>query len=335
MKKLSSVLLALVLVFAFGFAAFAGSAADEGSFGAYEHVFILGVDGAGRFFKDIDTPNFDRMFENGAVKYDARAEVKTDSGPNWGAILTGASIFKTGLQNGVTGEAERTSETDFPTVFTYLRKAHPDAVLASFVHWNNINNGIIETDVDVYKFDVGSDDGVTDAICEYLDSGNAPELMFVQLDDVDGAGHGYGSKSDEYFEAIKVADAQLGRIYDSIVANGLLDTSLIIVTADHGHTLTGGHGGITLRESQVMIAIAGKTVVAGGKLDAGTRNRDIADIALYALGVETPDTMTARVPSNLFAGVNGESRPGAKDLADALISAFVWPLTLITGIFGA
>ena len=92
MKKTISLLLSLLLLFGCVSAAFAAEAGGD-SFGAYKHVFIIGIDGAGRFIKDADTPNFDRIFKDGAVKYTARAEVKTDSGPNWGAILTGASIF--------------------------------------------------------------------------------------------------------------------------------------------------------------------------------------------------------------------------------------------------
>ena len=38
----------------------------------YRHVVVVGVDGAGGWFKDADTPNFDRIFQNGAVTYRAR-----------------------------------------------------------------------------------------------------------------------------------------------------------------------------------------------------------------------------------------------------------------------
>ena len=37
----------------------------------YKHVVIVGVDGAGTFFQNADTPNLDRIFENGAVSYTA------------------------------------------------------------------------------------------------------------------------------------------------------------------------------------------------------------------------------------------------------------------------
>ena len=330
MKKVLSVIMAAVLLLSVSSIGFAEN--KDSTFGAYKRVFIIGIDGAGRFIEDADTPNFDRIFKDGAVNYTSRAEVKTDSAPNWTSILAGVSYFKTKLDNGVSGKVERTSETEFPTIFTYLRKALPDAELASFVNWDNINFGIIENDIGVNKFNVSDDAKLTDAICEYFDAGNDPTLFFVQFDSVDHEGHSHGSKSEEYFRQLNVVDGYLGRVYDTIEENGLLEDSLFIVTADHGHTTAGGHGGITMRETNVTVAVAGKTVVKGGKLDSDTRNRDIAAIALYALGYERPDDFTARIPANLFEGVEGEARPVSKDMADYIISSLAWVVTLITSI---
>ena len=327
MKKILAVSLALVLAFCCMSTAFA---ADSASFGAYKRVFIIGIDGAGRFIKDADTPNFDRIFKDGAVNYTARAETKTDSGPNWGAILTGASIRKTKLQNGTVGSLPRTSDTKYPTVFNIVRQAMPDAELASFVHWNAVNFGIIENDIGVTEVNVTDDKALTDEICAYFDAGNQPTLFFVQLDEVDGAGHGHGSKSAEYFEALERADGYLGSIYDAAQRNGLLDDALFIVTADHGHTVKGGHGHLSMRETNVTVALSGKTVVPGGKLDATTRNRDIAAMTLYALGVDRPNSMTARIPANAFTDVRGEMRPLHRDPLDAIVSALAWMCTLCT-----
>ncbi|MBR4451397.1 MAG: alkaline phosphatase [Clostridia bacterium] len=332
MKKIICILTAALLTLCMIMPAFAAETAKTQ--GGYKHVFIIGIDGAGRFIGETDTPNFDRIFKDGAVNYKAKAEVKTDSAPNWGAILTGVSIFRTGLQNGVTDDNERKSDTEFPTVFTYLRKAMPNAELASYVNWNNINKGIIETDVGVTKVNIGDDERLTDAICEYFDAGNSPALFFVQFDSVDHEGHSYGSKAEEYFNQIKTVDGYLGRVYDSIERNGLIDDSLFIVVADHGHMITGGHGGMTQRETQVTLAVRGKTVVKGGKMEEKTRNRDIAAMTLYALGVERPENMTAVIPADLFTDVSGESRPFFTDILDSIISPIAWMINDITEIFG-
>ncbi|MBQ7637706.1 MAG: alkaline phosphatase [Clostridia bacterium] len=334
MKKIISVLLCVVLALLCAVPALAVCDGPE-SFGAYKHVFIIGVDGAGRFFNEAQTPEFDRIFEDGAVDYTARAEIITTSAQNWGAILTGVSFLQHGLTNDITGSEERSSDTEYPTIFKYVRDAMPDAELASIVNWDNISSGIIENDINVTKLYPGNDDeGVCEAVCDYFNAGNAPSLFFVQLDSVDHVGHELGSKADEYFKQIEKVDGYLGRMYNAIEANGLMEDGLFIVVADHGHTIPGGHGGITKRETDVTVAVKGKTVVSGGKMDLITRNRDVAAIALYALGVERPDHMTARVPACLFRDVLGEIRFVKNDYADRILSSLSWIITVITGMFG-
>ena len=327
MKRIVTLILTVLLIAG---TAIPALAASDSSFGAYKHVFIIGIDGAGRFIRDADTPNFDRIFKNGSVDYTARTEVPTDSGPNWGSMLTGVSYFKHLIHNGNSGEVERTSDTAYPTVFAIVRRAMQDAELASFVNWSNINFGIIENDVGVRKERVGDDEKLTDAICAYFDAGNAPTLFFVQLDSVDAAGHAHGSDSPEYYDALHTADGYLGRIYDAIARNGLLEDSLILVAADHGHKKTGGHGRFSMRESVTTVAAAGRTVVSGGKMDRLTRDRDVAAIVLYALGIDRPQTMTARIPANLFEGVAGERRSFFKDVVDGIVSPVMWLVTLCT-----
>ncbi len=333
MKKTVSLLLSLVLVLCCALPAAAALTGDAGSFGAYDHVFIIGVDGAGRFFRDTDTPNFDRIFADGAVNYVSRAETITVSAQNWGSILTGVSYLQHGLTNEITGETRRTSDTKYPTIFAQARLAFPKAELASFLNWNNINYGIIEEDIGLTACNIGDDGALTDAICEYFNAGNAPTLFFVQYDSVDHVGHDVGSSSPEYFAQIQTVDGYLGRVYDAIEANGLMERGLFIVVADHGHMNAGGHGGLTRRETDVTVAVKGRTVVSGGAMDKETRNRDVAAIALYALGIERPDYMTARVPADLFEGVEGERRPVAKDMPDFILSTLAWCITLLTSLF--
>ena len=330
MKKIIALCMSLLLAALLLVPACAAAADPDGSFGAYEHVFIFGVDGAGRFFGETDTPNFDRIFQNGAVDHTARAETITVSAQNWGAILSGVSYLRHGLTNDIAGSTERSSSTAYPTIFKHARASFPDAELAAFSNWGAITKGIVENDLDVTKVQISDDEKLTDAICEYINAGNAPKLFFSQFDSVDHVGHELGSKAPEFFAQIQTVDGYLGRIYDTLAANGLLDSSLIIVVADHGHTVAGGHGGLTMRETNTVVAVAGKTVVSGGKLDRDTRNRDVSAIALYALGIERPDYMSSRVPANLFTGVAGERRSVKNELADTILSKLAWLVTLCT-----
>ena len=339
MKKMIALLLTLPLVFSCVPMAFAESGTllkkADCSYGAYKHVFILGVDGAGTCFRNTDTPNFDRIFKDGAVTYNARAEVYTDSAPNWGSILTGVSNLRNMYTNGnISPEGDEPPKIQhmrkYPTVYSRIRCAMPDAVLASFGNWSAINYGIVEDDLDIYKHNDSTDEEVAKSIVNYLDEGNKPTLLFTQFDSVDGAGHAYGSDSDIYLKQITIVDEYIGWIYDAIARNGLLDDSLIIVLPDHGHKAEGGHGRFSYRESVIPLAVAGKTVKKGGTMDKDTRNRDVAAIALFALGVPKPLDITARVPANLFNDYIGELRPIHRDILDAIISGVMWIYTLST-----
>ena len=55
----------------------------------HSHIIVVGIDGAGSFIKDADTPNFDRIFANGAVTYNALSSNPAISAECWGSILLG------------------------------------------------------------------------------------------------------------------------------------------------------------------------------------------------------------------------------------------------------
>ena len=328
MKKWIALLLTLALVCAFVSPALA--LGKDCSFGGYKHVFIIGVDGAGTYFEKDYMTNFHRIFDGGAVRYGVRTETKTDSGPNWASILSGVSYFKTGAENGVVAGEEERKFPWFPSIFSYVHDAMPDAELASFCNWSAINIGIIEDDIGVTKVSGGPDDALTDKVVEYFEAGNTPTLYFVHLDEVDAAGHAHGSSSEEYETAMKNSDARIGRIYDAIEKAGLMEDGLFLVTADHGHKATGGHGRFSKIESLSTIALTGKTVRAGGKLDSDTKLRDVAAIALFALGVTCTNWhFSAKVPARCFKDFVGQIRPWHHDVVDLLCGTFMWIYTLL------
>ena len=267
--------------------------------GAYKHVVIIGADGAGAFFRDTDTPRCDEIFAGGATTYTCRVGMPSMSAQGWGSILHGVLPEYHGLTNDIIKNTPYPANSPYPSVFKVVRAALPDAALASFVEWNPINVGIVENGLDVVKGTGADDAEVTGRILEYL-TANTPELMFVQFSSPDDIGETYGFGSDIYLATISTVDALIGSIYDKLKAKGILDETLIIVTADHGG-INKGHGGNTDAERNVFLGVSGKTVADGTIVDA--ESRDVAAIAAYALGVECPETWTGRVPAGVFKDV--------------------------------
>ena len=275
----------------------------------YRYVVVLGVDGAGAFFEEADTPHIDEIFQNGAITHQMLSENPTISAQCWGAMLHGVTSDVHGLTNNIVASTPYPKDSRFPSVFRVIRENDPDAKLASFSHWNPINFGIVEDGLGVHKDTADSDKVLTEKIVAYLKN-DAPALLFVQFDDVDGAGHSAGYGKERHLNTISEIDGYVHDIYRSYEKLGILDETLFIVTADHGGN-GNSHGGLSDTEKYVMFAARGKTVRAGEIEDMEIR--DTAAIVLHALGYEQPDTWTARVPSGLFEGVTAITRPVWED----------------------
>lgn len=306
MKKTLSLILCVLLALSCATVAFG---ADGGkSFGAYDHVIIVGVDGAGAAFSKVESPCFDAIFGNFAFRHNAHTENVTISAQNWGSILTGVDYRTHGFTNTNLKLRARTSAAKNNSIFYYARQAMPEAELVSFNNWGAINHGIIETDIGVKKINNSIDPDLVGDIEAYLAEGNQPALMFVQLDSVDHAAHTHGGFSDEYFCAVRRADALVGRIYNAVLSAGLMENGLFLLVADHGES-THGHGASSKEESSAVLAAVGKTVRKTA-MNANIHNRDVSAIALYALGIQQPEHFVTCVPTELF-GKKERALPGA------------------------
>ncbi|MBA3393359.1 MAG: alkaline phosphatase family protein [Deltaproteobacteria bacterium] len=114
-----------------------------------------------------------------------------------------------------------------------------------------------------------------------LVEGNA-ELVVLLIGAVDVAGHAHGADSEDYLEATQTADRALGRVLASV--DLALDT--IIVTADHGHTDAGGHGGTEPEVLTVPLILAGAGVKPASVFDA--RLIDVSPTVSALLGIPAP-----------------------------------------------
>ena len=271
----------------------------------YNHVIVIGIDGAGAFIKDADTPHFDRIFADGAVTYGALASNPTISAECWGSMLLGVGPEVHKLTNGVVSSTPYPVDSVFPSLFRRIRQAMPGAELGSYCDWNPITFGIVENDQDVSSA-TARDTELIPVICEYIRE-KKPTFLFCQLDSVDGAGHGHGYGSREHLQRIHEVDELVNEVYETIRACGILEDTLFLVIADHGGTPfngTGaGHGGWTDAEKLVTFAASGRSVQRG-EIDQ-MNIRDLAAIVLYALGIDAPDFdeqgWTSQVPAGVFA----------------------------------
>ena len=283
----------------------------------YSNVIVLGIDGAGSFIKDAVTPNFDRIFANGAVTYGALASNPSISAECWGSMLLGVGPEIHKLTNGIVSSTPYPVDSPFPSLFRRIREAYPDAELGSYCDWNPITYGIVENGLGV-SHDTANDDELTPIICNYIRE-KKPNFLFIQFDSVDGAGHKYGYGTPEHLKRINEVDALVNDVYSAAEEAGIINNTLFIVIADHGGTNPGNgeggsHGGWTDGEKYVTFAAAGKGV---NHTEIEEMNiRDLAAIVLYAFGINAPEFSvngwTSQIPDGIF---NDESIPAYRDIS--------------------
>lgn len=129
---------------------------------------------------------------------------------------------------------------------------------------------------------------VEEQASNYFALAPAADLRLIHPLYIDEAGHEFGAASPQYREAVARADRELDAYLDALD----LDRDLIVVTADHGHSLRGGHGGLQDRIAHVITCLAGAGV---RHLDAPgpLRSTSIAPALALLLGLPFPAEMRA------------------------------------------
>jgi arylsulfatase A-like enzyme len=154
-------------------------------------------------------------------------------------------------------------------------------------------------------------------ICDYIRE-KKPAFLFIQMDSVDGAGHGNGYGTPAHLKRIHEVDVLVNDVHAAAVEAGIIDDTLFIVIADHGGANApdgkGHHGGWTDGEKYVTFAAAGKGVNA---VEIEEMNiRDLASIVLYALGIDVPEIdeqgWTSQIPAGMFTD---STIPAYRDLS--------------------
>jgi Metalloenzyme superfamily/Type I phosphodiesterase / nucleotide pyrophosphatase len=109
------------------------------------------------------------------------------------------------------------------------------------------------------------------------------ELAVLLIGSVDRAGHLRGAASRAYRAAAREADRALARV----LAGVDLSRDAVIVTADHGHTDEGGHGGVERDVLEVPLVAAGAGIQRGARVEHA-RLVDIAPTIAALLGLPAP-----------------------------------------------
>ena len=240
-------------------------------------VLLVVIDGLGA--GESQLPFLDELRARGASTV-ARTSYPSISRPNYVTILSGVPPRDSGV---------RTNMVRAPTgVDTIMERAHAAGLrVATASDYGSFASLFprhaagpnAEPFDDVRR--LGSLDELG-ATVRNLARGEA-SLVAVLVLDVDRAGHAHGVGTD-----YRTAAAWVDRMLASVLSGSLdLARDTVIITADHGHVASGGHGGLEPEVMQVPLILAGAGIVPGTSAE-GARLIDVAPTIAALLGIPAP-----------------------------------------------
>ncbi|MFD7394499.1 alkaline phosphatase family protein [Streptomyces virginiae] len=263
-----------------------------------DKVLVIGIDGAVLDrVKVAAAPNLNGLMAQGLTARStlyAGPMAATSSGPGWSTIATGVWPDKHGVKDNSFIGKNYAAHPDF---LTRIENAKPALNTYAAADWEPItstdqNGPIFSSKVDKRLSLKGDRDGyrtedpkVAAAAAVELRDQN-PDAAFVYLGEIDAAGHSYGAASQQYLDTIARVDTLVGQLLTAVKNRPTYaqENWKILVSTDHGHTDSGGHGGSTIQERGTFVIAKGPGIPAGS-VRSDVRLVDVAATALAQVGV--------------------------------------------------
>ncbi|MFD0122694.1 alkaline phosphatase family protein [Streptomyces virginiae] len=263
-----------------------------------DKVLVIGIDGAVLDrVKVAAAPNLNGLMAQGLTARStlyAGPMAATSSGPGWSTIATGVWPDKHGVKDNSFIGKNYAAHPDF---LTRIENAKPALNTYAAADWEPVtstdqNGPIFSSKVDKRLSLKGDRDGyrtedpkVAAAAAAELRDQN-PDAAFVYLGEIDAAGHSYGAASQQYLDTIARVDTLVGQLLTAVKNRPTYaqENWKILVSTDHGHTDSGGHGGSTIQERGTFVIAKGPGIPAGS-VRSDVRLVDVAATALAQVGV--------------------------------------------------
>jgi predicted AlkP superfamily pyrophosphatase or phosphodiesterase len=199
---------------------------------AVDRVLIISIDGLRPDLALLaQMPSLRKLCSGGSYTFWAETTPEAYTLPCHVSMLTGASTKKHGVS---WNEYIEQSYPNVPTLFEVAKQGRYSTAMISgkmkFIVFTK--PGTLDFQYFPPDEPVGDMDVAIQAIGFLRE--HRPQVMFVHLPGVDTAGHDFGWGSSEQIAAIELADSAVGRILTVDTELKLRDSTLVLLTADHG-----------------------------------------------------------------------------------------------------
>lgn len=201
-----------------------------------QRVLIMSIDG-GRpdVLLRANTPHVRKLCTEGSFSFWARTTELSVTLPSHASMITGVTPDKHGITFNRDVPEEELTYPAYPTIFELAKKQGLSTAMAAgkskFVALcrpGSVDHALVPPAKQNYS-DLEVAQHAAEGIREHR-----PQVMLVHFGGGDRAGHALGWGSPRQIAAMEEIDAGIGTIIETLKDESLYDSTLIILTADHG-----------------------------------------------------------------------------------------------------
>jgi len=249
-----------------------------------KHLVFIGLDGwGGVYVPKANMPTVKRMMTQGAWTLTARSVKPSVSWPNWSSVFFGTP-------------PEQRNKEDFPSIFTLLKNNEMAKKSAFFHEWNELLKLYNVEAVNIQK--IHSDIESAGKIASYIKE-QKPIFIAMDFDEPDTTGHSIGWGSEAYYAKLEEMDNIIAIIEQAVKDAGIYDSTVFVLSADHGGTFR-GHRSYFPKHYKIPMIFYGSGIKKGFKIPPPVNIYDITPTMAALLGMEIPPEWTGRTLHEIF-----------------------------------
>jgi predicted AlkP superfamily pyrophosphatase or phosphodiesterase len=314
MKRRAPLSLAIVLLLALAMRAPAQTTRPVAD---VRQIVIISIDG---LRPDVllraHSPNIRALMDSGTFTFWAQTIPAAITLPSHPSMLTGVSVEKHGISwNSDSPPAGSSTRPSYPTLFELAhRTGYTTAMAAGKSKFRVLSHPAGSLDWSyIPEPGHGSDNKTVTSYALAILREHRPHVLFIHLPDSDASGHGKGWGSPEQLASVESADTCVGQVVQALRELNLADSTVILVTADHGGSGR-EHGAGDPRSLYIPWIVSGPGIIRGQDL-ANTQR---------PLTVHTEDTFaTACFFLGIAPGADVDGKPVRQILQPAPTAATV------------
>jgi predicted AlkP superfamily pyrophosphatase or phosphodiesterase len=260
-----------------------------------QHVFIISFDGGKpEVMKKSAMPITMAMAQKGAFSWKAQTIFPSITLTSHTSMLTGVLPTKHKVYWNNWNPSK--GLVPVPTIF---KLAHAQGLsTALFAGKKKFRHLHLPGTLDKFEIPGYSARAVSDAAAQYIVA-RKPNLTFIHFADGDGAGHDSGWGSPQQMKAFAAADVALKKVRMAARKAGIEDSSVFILSADHGgHDKT--HGTRSPEDMTIPWIAWGAGVKHGFRVTDAISTCDTAATALWLLGIPVPGDWDGKPVASAF-----------------------------------